>query len=297
LVLKNWKLITITIIATVMITLTAVSSLAFLLPQNQSNPYESVKIPTTQTQSAMQDMTMQQIPSSSYPETTPSNQTQTANEDFITQELPVLYTPTTSQITIPANPTTNGGWGGGCMGRGYYGTNVYPKTQTTTQLTINQAVQIAKAYVTSLNNPELSVEEVEEYTENFYVLVEEKTSGFGAFELLIDKYTGIVTPEMGPNMMWNTKYGFSYGYCNWNRGITIGTPSITVNQAEANAQQYLNTYYPGTTVDEATTFYGYYTFEAVSNSGVYGMLSVNGYTGEVWFHTWHGTYIQGVTVA
>jgi hypothetical protein len=299
--LKNWKLITITIIATVIVTVTAVSALAYLLAQNQPNQYDSVKVATNQTPSVMQDMPIQQMPGNSYPETTPSNQNQlltkpSTNEDLTTQELPVLYTPTTSQITIPSNPST-GRWGGGCMGRGYYGTNAYTNTQTTSLLTIDQVVQIAKAYVTSLNNPELSVEEVEEYTANFYVLVEEKTTGFGAFELLIDKYTGIVTPEMGPNIMWNTKYGFSYGYCNWYNGVTTGTPTITVSQAEANAQQYLNTHYPGTTVDEVKTFYGYYTFEVIRNSGIYGRLSVNGYTGEVWFHTWHGTYIQGVTVA
>jgi len=28
------------------------------------------------------------------------------------------------------------------------------------------------------------------------------------------------------------------------------------------------------------------------NGNDYGMLSVNGYTGQGWFHTWHGTFIQ-----
>lgn len=296
--MKNWQLITTTIIATVIVTFTAVSALAYVFTQNKPNQYVSDNVGLNQTPSAMQDMTIQQMPSSSYTETTPSNQAPSAYKDLTTQEPPVLYTPTTSQITIPLNPSTGGGgWGGGCMGREYYGTNVYSNTQTTTQLTIDQALQITKVYVSSLNNPELSVEEVEEFTANFYVLVKEKSTGFGAFELLIDKYTGIVTPEMGPNMIWNTKYSFSYGYCNWYNGVTTGTPTITISQAEANAQQYLDTYYPRTMVDEVTTFYGYYTFEVLSNSGIYGMLSVNGYTGQVWFHTWHGTYIQGVTVA
>jgi hypothetical protein len=34
--------------------------------------------------------------------------------------------------------------------------------------------------------------------------------GFGqalTFEVLIDKYSGVVFPEMGPNMVWNVKYG------------------------------------------------------------------------------------------
>ena len=60
--------------------------------------------------------------------------------------------------------------------------------------------------MTQLNNPDLAVREVEEYTQNFYVQIYEKSTGIGAFELLIDKYTGSVYPEQGPNMMWNTKY-------------------------------------------------------------------------------------------
>jgi hypothetical protein len=33
-------------------------------------------------------------------------------------------------------------------------------------------------------------QQVEEYTLNFYVIVKEKDTGMGAFELLVDKYTG-----------------------------------------------------------------------------------------------------------
>jgi hypothetical protein len=36
----------------------------------------------------------------------------------------------------------------------------------------------------------------------FYVLSHEKSTGLGAFEMLINKYTGGTYPEMGPNMMW-----------------------------------------------------------------------------------------------
>jgi hypothetical protein len=25
---------------------------------------------------------------------------------------------------------------------------------------------------------------------------------------------------------------------------------------------------------------------------VAGMLSVNGYTGQIWYHTWHGAFVQ-----
>ena len=176
-------------------------------------------------------------------------------------------------------------------GRWGYGTN-YPSTTAATTLTINQAAQIANTYVTSLNNPDLKVTKVEEYTDNFYVQVGETSTGYGAFQLLINKITGVVTPEMGPNMMWNTKYTFGMGYCNWIRGTTATTPIVTLDQAEANTQQYLKTYLPGTTVGGVTTFYGYYNVEVLNSGTTYGMLSVNAYTGQVWYHTWHGTFIQ-----
>jgi hypothetical protein len=179
------------------------------------------------------------------------------------------------------------------MGRGYYGTTPYTNTQTA-PLTINQALEIAQNYVNYLNNPDLSVDEVEEFTANFYVLIKEESTGYGAFEVLINKYTGTVTPEMGPNMMWNTKYSFRNGYCNWFNTSPTTTPTVTLQQAKTYAQQYLDSYYPGTTTGDSTTFYGYYTIEVLGNSGIFGMLSVNSYTGQVWFHTWHGTFIQEI---
>lgn len=59
--------------------------------------------------------------------------------------------------------------------------------------------------MTQLNDSDLVVREVEEYIQNFYVHVYEQSTGIDAFELLIDKYIGLVTTEMGPNMIWKTK--------------------------------------------------------------------------------------------
>jgi hypothetical protein len=161
----------------------------------------------------------------------------------------------------------------------------------------NSINPIATTYVASLNNADLKVTQVEEYTANFYVQVNEKSTGYGAFQLLVNKATGVVTPEMGPNMMWNTKYTFGAGYCNWLRGTTTATPAITLEQAKTYSQQYLTTYLPGTTVGDVTTFYGYYNVEVLKAGSPYGMLSVNNYTGQVWYHTWHGAFIQELQVS
>ncbi len=175
-------------------------------------------------------------------------------------QTPTLYTPSYT------NPQQYGGWGG-CWGRGGWGNGAgYPTTGTTaTPLTITQAAEVAKTYVASLNNPDLSVKQIEEYTNNFYVPVTQ-SNGNGAFELLINKATGIVTPEPGPNMMWNTQYSFGAGWCNRAIGTITTTPTVTVDQAKTNAQQYLTSYLPGTTVGDVTTFSGHYTIEVLQNA-------------------------------
>jgi len=61
--------------------------------------------------------------------------------------------------------------------------------------------------LTSLNSLDLAIGEIMEFEQNFYVIYYEKSTGIGAFEMLIDKRTGRIFPEYGPNMMWNTKYG------------------------------------------------------------------------------------------
>ena len=201
--------------------------------------------------------------------------------------------------TAPNTQTYPNQFGGrGCM---RFGTGIAGSSYTTTPLTIDQATQAAQRYVTALNNPDLKVTEVEEYTNNFYIQVHEVSTGNGAFELLVDKYTGNVYPEMGPNMLWNTKYTSTTGMMGLFSGFrgmmgfqrTVSTPmTVTIEQANTNAQQFLNTNFAGTTVGDTTTFNGYYTIEILSNGNLYGMLSVNGYTGQVWYHTWHGAFVQ-----
>jgi hypothetical protein len=176
--------------------------------------------------------------------------------------------------------------GYGMMGGYGFGQTITPTIK------IDDAVARAKQYVAAYNNADLQLAEVEEYSANFYGLVEEKSTGNGAFQILIDKFNGAVYPEMGPNMMWNEKYS----PMNWMMGGWFNQPSgkmtVTVDQARANAEQFVKANLPNTTVEnKGDTFYGYYNFDVLQNGKTYGMLSVNGYTGAVWFHTWHGNHI------
>lgn len=166
-------------------------------------------------------------------------------------------------------------------------------------LTMNQAVKIAEDYLKSLSNEDLAIDEIMEFNLNFYIIYYEKNTDIGAFEVIIDKAGtggmmrmmgyGYIRPEQGPNMMWNTKYGM-HGMRD--RGNSSNNAPIRENQAKEYAQRYLDTYLPGSIAEDMHPFYGYYTIHIIRDGKIYGMLSVNSYTGQVWYHNWHGAYIQ-----
>lgn len=233
-----------------------------------------------------------------------------------------------------------GGWmdmTGGMMGGRTTQANGQP-------LSIERAVDIAREAIARSGFPGVAPGHVMEFTNQFYVAVKEQGSGRGAFELLIDRYTGAVYPEPGPNMMWNTQYGhmsgpsFGPGAGGMGSGMigagmmgpgmmgqggfgmggmgtggtmgpgmmgpgvgpgTIGQPSVptgspvvTLGQARVQAQKFLDVRFSGARTVEATTFPGYYTIDVSRSGKTVGMLSVNAYTGQVWYHTWHGTFVQ-----
>ncbi len=154
-------------------------------------------------------------------------------------------------------------------------------------LTIQQAKEAAQKYVAGLGYKNLVVSEVMEFTQNYYAIVQESDTGIGAMELLIDKGTGAVWPEYGPNMMWNSKYGMM------GNSITSGEMTVTPEEALKAAQRWLDANRPGVvTESEADAFHGYYTIHTLKNGAIEGMLSVNGSTSQVWYHTWHGEFVQ-----
>ncbi len=156
---------------------------------------------------------------------------------------------------------------------------------------IDRAVEIAEEYLDAMNNPDLAIDEIMEFELNYYVVYVEKSTGIGAFEMLIDKDTGRIFPEYGPNMMWNTKYGHAGMMGGWRQAPTA---QMLVGQDEALslAQEYLDLYLPGTVAEDPHPFYGYYTIHVSKEGEIFGMLSVHGTDGTVWYHNWHGAFIQ-----
>ncbi len=155
----------------------------------------------------------------------------------------------------------------------------------------DDAKTLADQYVSKVGSG-LRIVEIEEWTSNFYIRVQEGSTGTNAFELLVNRYGSQVGPEPGPNMMWNRKYGMMGGMMGHLYGTNSNNMTINATGASQIAQKWLNSNYPDTQVEDPDTFYGYYTMDFSKDGNTVGMLSVNGYTGAVWFHTWHGSFIE-----
>lgn len=202
--------------------------------------------------------------------------------------------------------------GGGMMGN--FGTTALNGVKP---LGIDQTKKAVDSYLAGRGNNDLIIGEVMIFDNQAYAMVTEKSTGIGAFELLVDPVTLAVSPEPGPNMMWNQKYGMMSGNSGYGmmggagargfggmmgsgvNGNANNTPEVTAQmpvnptQAVQSAQRYLDTYLPGTkSEDKPDAFYGYYTLHILRDGNTVGMLSVNGYTGQVFLHTWHGNFIE-----
>jgi hypothetical protein len=190
--------------------------------------------------------------------------------------------------------------------------NYQPISGVQTVISLDQAQSIAQQYLAATHDPNLALKEIMEFQYNFYIIFYEKDTGRGAFEMLIWKqvppygmmgggmmngYTGvgIMTPEPGPNMMWNTKYSpMRNGMMGYYGNQWSSTMTISPDEAAQLAQAYLTSNFSNAKVEMGTEFYGYYTFDFTVNGRIAGMLSVNGITGQVWYHSWHGDFIQEV---
>lgn len=166
-------------------------------------------------------------------------------------------------------------------------------------LTLEDAQAIAEQYLSDYGNPDLEIAEIMQFSNNFYVEVRETSTGIGAMELLINPATGAVHPEPGPNMMWNAKYGHMAQGGMMGRGmmggfrLPSGDMTISADEAIVAAQDWLDANLPGVMAgDEAEPFYGYYTIHTLADGEISGMLSVNGSTGQVWYHNWHGDFVE-----
>jgi len=185
--------------------------------------------------------------------------------------------------------------GPGMMGRGWQDMpcdeiTITPGDSRTTSL--EEAQEAIERYVDRLGYTDLHVTEIMEFERNTYAIVAEEGTGIGAMELLVDRRSGAVGPEPGPNMMWNAKYGMHRGgRMGMMGGYATGEMTLSPEEAQDVAQRWLDANRPGRTAGDADAFYGYYTLHFLNDGDIEGMLSVHGSTGDVWYHSWHGDFI------
>ncbi len=192
----------------------------------------------------------------------------------------------------------DGGCGPGGMMQGYG----YRGQVNAEPLSVEETEQAVQDYLSYYNNDDLTIKEIMVFDNNSYAIISEKSTGIGAFELLVDPVSKTAYPEYGPNMMWNLKYGMHSGYGMMGGSMTgnyrqpqnvDAQMQVSAEKAARYAQDYLDRYQPGVTVShEITPFYGYYTIDLEKDGQIVGMLSVNGYDGQVFYHSWHGTFIE-----
>jgi len=182
------------------------------------------------------------------------------------------------------------GMGPGMMGPG----NGSPYNQNGSPVTMDQAVQIANQYLTSTGSSDLELTSIHQFTNAYEAEYVEKGTDIHAFEITIDPYTGAAFPEMGPNLMWNTKYGHLGGMMGGpNPSSATTNMPVSLDAAKKDAQQWLDANLPGTTVgSDVDTAYGYYEVMVQKGGKDYAELDVNGYSGQIWYENWHGQLVQ-----
>lgn len=188
---------------------------------------------------------------------------------------------------------------GGCYSNG-------TTAATSEPLSIEAAKSAAQKYLDTLNNDDLTISEVMIFDNQAYARVVEKSTGMGAMELLVDHATQAVFPEPGANRMWNQKYSPMTGRGVMGRGMhgmggaypvnptvkSVEDMTITPDKAVQIAQDYLDQSKTGEKAGDAEPFYGYYTLDIMKDGKVIGMLSVNGFSGQIIEHTWHGVFLE-----
>ncbi|HWQ20808.1 MAG TPA: hypothetical protein VN455_13585 [Methanotrichaceae archaeon] len=125
------------------------------------------------------------------------------------------------------------------------------------------------------------------FSSNYYGILRNASSGQELAEVLVDRYSGSASPEPGPNMMWNTRFGAGRAQAG----------GLVYDLAGANklAENFLAGYLPGARTQDSNALPGYYTFDFGRNK-IEGMLSVNAYSGQIWVHTWHGFYLGSINM-
>lgn len=228
----------------------------------------------------------------------------TAQSSQLGTPQPTILTPSSpnNNSNVVTNPGPNGygggygmmggqganGYGGGygMMGGGYDAKSLGVNLANGEVTTSDQAVAIAKAY-TQKSNQDVVVAELHEFSNGYEVELKEGATEAKAYEVMVYKNGGQIIAEMGPNIMWNTKYG----HMNWGN---YGAVTVSEEQAAKSAQEFVSKLGQGYSIGKPELAPGYYEFMIQKDGKDYAELDVNGYTGQVWFENWQGPIIKTI---
>jgi hypothetical protein len=182
-----------------------------------------------------------------------------------------------------------GGMGSGMMGAGSMVSDMIGNTISDGFLdvlhsltTADQARAAMQAFITS-SNSSLKISELWEYG-TLYKAELSDTNGAMAFDLIADKFTGVVMPEMGMSMMLNASYGKGmYKTSGFGRNLTV-----TPTQATADAQTFINNNGLEYMLGQPEAYPGYYKFHTTSGGAFGPDIMVDGYNGQIWMNTLYG---------
>lgn len=154
--------------------------------------------------------------------------------------------------------------------------------------TSDQAIALAKAYIQKTNQ-DVVVKKLHAFSGGYEVELKDAETGANAYELMVYKYGGQVITEMGPNIMWNTKYG----YMNWGKN---GEVTVSEEQATDIAKKFLSQMGAEYSIGKPELAPGYYEFMIQKDGKDYAELDVNGYTGQVWLENWQGPILNTIEI-
>jgi hypothetical protein len=189
----------------------------------------------------------------------------------------------------PGTGHMGGGMGSGMAGAGGMVQGMMANTLSYGYLDVlnpidtpDEARAAVQAFINASNSG-LQISELWEYGTMYKAEIMD-TKGVMAFDLIADKFTGAVMPEMGMSMMLNASYGKGmYKTPAFGKNLTV-TPA----QATAYAQVFMNNNSLGYTLGTPETYPGYYKFHTTDGSAPGMDIMVNGYNGEVWMNTLFG---------
>lgn len=162
-------------------------------------------------------------------------------------------------------------------------------------LASDEIITAVQRYLERQNNPDLVLARLREFRWAYLAEIIERSTSRHAFGMMVGKATGQISPEAGPNLFWNTRYGSMIAEVGGGYGMVgrqlpanpLGEMHLNESEARSIAEEALRELSAGLKLsDEKAIFYGFYEFYVLQEEEVIGELDVNGYSGQVWHKDW-----------